>query len=66
MGTARDHERGASAGLQWEGSGAVTAFAGIIGRMVGGTFGALAIALVAIPGGVAAGYVDGGLAALRT
>ena len=43
---------------------ALAAFAGIVGRMVGGTFGALAIALVAIPGGVAAGRAGGGLAAL--
>ena len=43
---------------------ALAAFAGIVGRMVGGTFGALAIALVAIPGGVAAGRAEGGLAAL--
>jgi hypothetical protein len=39
-------------------------FAGIAGRLVGGTFGVLAIALVAIPGGVAAGRAEGGLAAL--
>jgi hypothetical protein len=43
---------------------ALAVFAGLVGRMVGGTFGALAIALVAIPGGVAAGRAEGGLAAL--
>ena len=38
--------------------------AGILGRMVGGTFGALAIAVVAVLGGLAAGRAGGGLAAV--
>lgn len=38
--------------------------AGILGRLVGGIFGSSAIALVAIAGGVAAGHVNGGLAAI--
>ena len=40
------------------------AVAGILGRLVGGIFGSSAIALVAIVGGVAAGQVNGGLAAI--
>jgi hypothetical protein len=43
---------------------ALAVFSGIVGRLVGGTFGAFAIALVAIPGGLAAGRAEGGLAAL--
>jgi len=38
--------------------------AGILGRMVGGTFGAWAIALVALIGGLAAGRAQGGIAAI--
>jgi MFS family permease len=38
--------------------------AGILGRMVGGTFGAWAIAIVAVLGGLAAGRAGGGLAAV--
>jgi hypothetical protein len=38
--------------------------AGILGRMVGGSFGAWAIAIVAILGGLAAGRASGGLAAV--
>jgi hypothetical protein len=38
--------------------------AGILGRMVGGTFGAWAIALVAVVGGIAAGRAHGGLSAI--
>ncbi len=38
--------------------------AGILGRMVGGTFGAWAIGLVAVLGGLAAGRAHGGLAAI--
>ena len=37
---------------------------GVLGRVVGGSFGAWAIAMVAVVGGLAAGRVDGGLAAL--
>lgn len=40
------------------------ALAGILGRMVGGTFGAWAIVLVALTGGLAAGRAQGGLAAV--
>lgn len=40
------------------------AVAGILGRIVGGTFGAWAISLVAVLGGLAAGRVQGGLAAI--
>ena len=40
------------------------AVAGILGRVVGGAFGAGAIALVAVLGGLAAGRVNGGLAAI--
>jgi len=40
------------------------AVAGILGRIVGGTFGAWAIALVAVLGGLAAGRVNGGMAAI--
>ena len=43
---------------------AMAIVAGILGRLVGGTFGAWAIALVAVPGGIAAGRVQGGAAAL--
>ena len=38
--------------------------AGILGRMVGATFGAWAIALVAVIGGLAAGRANGGITAL--
>ena len=38
--------------------------AGILGRMVGGTFGAWAIALVALVGGLAAGRAHGGISAI--
>jgi hypothetical protein len=38
--------------------------AGILGRLVGGTFGGWAISLVAIMGGVAAGQAQGGISAL--
>jgi MFS family permease len=38
--------------------------AGILGRMVGGTFGAWAIALVALVGGFAAGRANGGISAI--
>ena len=38
--------------------------AGILGRIVGGTFGVWAIALVAVLGGLAAGRVNGGMAAI--
>jgi len=40
------------------------ALAGILGRMVGGTFGAWAIAVVAVAGGLSAGHAHGGLAAV--
>ena len=40
------------------------AMAGILGRMVGGTFGVWAIALVAMVGGIAAGRAHGGLSAI--
>jgi hypothetical protein len=40
------------------------AIAGILGRMVGGTFGVWAIALVALVGGIAAGRAHGGLSAI--
>jgi len=40
------------------------AIAGILGRIVGGTFGAWAIGLVAVLGGLAAGRAHGGLAAV--
>lgn len=40
------------------------AVAGILGRLVGGIFGSWAIALVAIVGGIAAGQVNGGIAAI--
>ena len=40
------------------------AVAGILGRVVGGVFGAWAISLVAVLGGLAAGRVNGGLAAI--
>ena len=40
------------------------AVAGILGRVVGGVFGAWAIGLVSIVGGLAAGRVNGGLAAV--
>jgi len=43
---------------------APAAVAGILGRVVGGAFGAWAIALVAVLGGLAAGRVNGGLAAI--
>lgn len=43
---------------------APAAVAGILGRAVGGAFGAWAIALVAVLGGLAAGRVNGGLAAI--
>lgn len=43
---------------------ALAALAGILGRIVGGTFGAWAIGLVAIIGGLAAGRANGGLAAI--
>ena len=43
---------------------APAAVAGVLGRIVGGTFGGLAIAIVAILGGLAAGRADGGLAAI--
>ncbi len=40
------------------------AIAGILGRMVGGTFGAWAIAIVAVAGGLAAGRAHGGFSAV--
>jgi hypothetical protein len=40
------------------------AVAGILGRVVGGVFGGWAIAIVSVTGGLAAGRVDGGLAAV--
>ncbi|MFW2336175.1 pentapeptide repeat-containing protein [Ilumatobacter sp.] len=40
------------------------AVAGILGRLVGGIFGQSAIAVVAIAGGIAAGRVNGGIAAI--
>jgi hypothetical protein len=40
------------------------AIAGILGRMVGGTFGVWAIAIVALVGGIAAGRAHGGLSAI--
>lgn len=43
---------------------ALAVVSGIVGRLVGGTFGAWAIALVAVLGGLAAGRAQGGLAAL--
>ncbi len=43
---------------------ALAVLAGILGRVVGGTFGAWAIAVVAVLGGIAAGRAEGGLAAL--
>jgi len=41
-----------------------TAIAGILGRVVGGTFGAWAIGVVAVIGGLAAGRAHGGIAAI--
>lgn len=38
--------------------------AGILGRLVGGTFGAWAIAIVAVAGGLAAGRAQGGVSAI--
>ena len=38
--------------------------AGILGRVVGGVFGSWAIAIVSVTGGLAAGRVNGGLAAV--
>jgi hypothetical protein len=38
--------------------------AGILGRVVGGVFGGWAIAIVSVTGGLAAGRVNGGLAAV--
>lgn len=38
--------------------------AGVLGRLVGGTFGAWAIAVVAVAGGIAAGRAHGGLSAI--
>ena len=38
--------------------------AGVVGRIVGGTFGAWALVLVAATGGLAAGQVRGGIAAI--
>lgn len=43
---------------------AVAMLTGILGRVIGGSFGAWAIALVAVAGGLAAGQAQGGLAAL--
>lgn len=43
---------------------AVAMLTGILGRVIGGSFGAWAIALVAVAGGLAAGQARGGLAAL--
>lgn len=40
------------------------AISGILGRLVGGTFGAWAIALVAVIGGLAAGRANGGVSAM--
>ena len=40
------------------------AVAGILGRVVGGVFGGWAIAIVSVTGGLAAGRVNGGLAAV--
>jgi hypothetical protein len=40
------------------------AVAGILGRIVGGTFGVWATIIVAVAGGIAAGRFDGGLAAI--
>lgn len=40
------------------------AVAGILGRVVGGAFGAWAVALVAVSGGLVAGRLEGGLAAV--
>ena len=40
------------------------AVAGILGRVVGGVFGGWAIAIVSVGGGLAAGRVNGGLAAI--
>ena len=40
------------------------AISGILGRLVGGTFGAWAIALVAVIGGIAAGRANGGVSAM--
>lgn len=43
---------------------ALAALAGVLGRIVGGTFGAWAFALVAVIGGLAAGRANGGIAAI--
>jgi uncharacterized protein YjbI with pentapeptide repeats len=45
-------------------SSALAALAGVLGRVVGGTFGAWAIGAVAALGGLAAGRAEGGLAAI--
>lgn len=42
----------------------LAALAGVLGRIVGGAFGAWAIGLVAVLGGIAAGRADGGVAAV--
>ncbi len=42
----------------------LAALAGVLGRIVGGTFGVWAIGLVAVLGGIAAGRADGGVAAV--
>jgi MFS family permease len=42
----------------------LAALAGVLGRIVGGTFGAWAIGIVAVIGGLAAGRAHGGLAAI--
>ena len=43
---------------------ALAALAGVLGRIVGGAFGAWALALVAVIGGLAAGRANGGIAAI--
>jgi len=43
---------------------AFATLAGVLGRIIGGTFGAWAIAIVAVIGGLAAGRAHGGLAAI--